>query len=877
MDSLRVLWSRLRATLFASRDNRDIADDIEAHLDLLAEDFQARGMTPVEARLAARRTFGSVDSTTEAYRDRRRFRAVEVVVQDLRHAGRHLAGAPWFSAAVVATLAAGMGIALLVFGILNAMNLRPAPFERPGDLYVLTTRDARGRDGAVSYPDYLDWRNGLTSFSKVAAFTRSAMNLGGEGQPTERVEGTYLSAHTFDLLGTRPLLGRTLVASDDEPGAPAVVVIAHGVWQGRFAGATDIVGRTVRVNGTPATVVGVMPEGFAFPLTGSIWQPIGLLPGVFQDTRDARRLSVVARMAPGTTPATAGAELQALAQAMGEAHPGTNSDIRAAAIPFQERYLGRVDQGPPLLLIVAAALVLLIACATAAGLLAARASFRAPEMALRAALGGSRTRLLAQLVTESLVLATIAGVAGLAIAGAGLKLFASQTTDLGLPPWTVFTIDATVATAAVGLILVVTLLFGVAPAWRISGLTDPRLPDDASRSGRRTSAMTRPLVVLQTALSVLVLAGTWTIAGYATRLAVRDDVIDASAIWVGRLALDATAYPTPERRAAYYDALRARLAGHPALAAVTIATAPPFAFADLRPLTVDGAEGSDTERVFVVGIDRSYFETIGLPVVRGRRLEPGDEQVNAQSVVVNERFVARFFGVSDPLSRRIRLGANRYGDPATDWLTVVGVSASVRQAPIQDLQPVVYVPLPSERRTEAFVLAKAAPGAAIGPVLREAVAAVDADVPLYNLTSLDHISRMSRWTPRIFSAGLSVVGLVALLLSTCGAYAVAAYAASRRLKEVGVRIALGAAPWDVVRALAASSAITLLVGLCVGIAGTVALTQLLGALLVEAGSGSALSILFVPVVITAGVSLAAVLLPAFRATRVDPILVLRRD
>ena len=278
--------------------------------------------------------------------------------------------------------------------------------------------------------------------------------------------------------------------------------------------------------------------------------------------------------------------------------------------------------------------------------------------------------------------------------------------------------------------------------------------------------MTRPLVVLQIALSVLVLSGTWTIAGYATKLAMRDDVVDASAITVGRLALDATAYPTPERRVAYYDALRAHLAGHPALAAVTIATAPPFAFADLRPLTVDGVAQSDTEPVFVVGIGRSYFETIGLPIVRGRRLEQGDEQVSAQSVVVNERFAARYFGESDPLSRRIQLGANRYGDPATNWMTVVGVATSVRQAPIQDLQPVVYVPLPSERRTEAFVLAKAAPGATAGPVLREAVAAIDEDVPLYNLTSLDHISRMSRWTPRIFGAGLSVAGLVALLLST---------------------------------------------------------------------------------------------------------------
>ena len=877
MASLRVLWSRLRGTLLASRDDRDLGDDIEAHLDLLAQDFQARGLTPEEARLAARRAFGSVDSTTEAYRDRRRFRVIEVVVQDLRHAVRHLAGAPWFSAAVIATLSAGMGIALLVFAILNAMNLRPAPFERPGDLYVLTTRDAQGRDKGSSYPDYLDWRARLTSFAEVAAFVSAPMNLGAEGRTTERVQGAYLSAHTFDLLGVNPVLGRAFLSEDDAPGASAVAVLSHGLWQDHFAGELDVVGRTVRLNGAPATVVGVMPKGFAFPLTGSIWQPMAQLPGVLRDARDARRIGVLARLAPGMAPAAANKELHALSQSLAGAHPDTNTDVRAVAVGFRERFLGRVDQGPPLLLVVAAALMLLIACATAAGLLAARASFRAPEISLRAALGGSRARLLGQLVAESLVLAALAGVAGLAIAALGLKLFGSQTTDLGLPPWTMFTMDATVAAAAVGLILLVTLLFGVAPAWRISGLTDPRVPDDASRAGRRTSAMTRPLVVVQTALSVLVLSGTWTIAGCASRLATRDDVIDAKGITVGRLALDATAYPTPQRKAAYYDALRARLAGHPSLAAVTIATAPPFAFADLRPLTIDGVTEGDTERVFVVGVDRAYFDTVGLQLIRGRRLEANDEQMSARSAVVNERFVARYFGASAPLAHRIRLGANRYGDPATDWLNIVGVSASVRQAPIQDLQPVVYIPLPSERRTEAFILARAAPGATVGPILRDAVAAVDENVPLYNLTSLDHISRMSRWTPRMFGAGLSVVGLVALLLSTCGAYAVAAYAASRRLKEVGVRIALGASPRDVVRALAASSAVTLLIGLGLGIAGTVALTQLLGALLVEAGSGSAVSILLVPALVTAGVSLAAVMLPAIRATRVDPILVLRRD
>ena len=873
---LRVLRSRLRGTLAGSRRDAELGAEIEHHLDLLARDFEATGLTPGEARQAARRAFGSVDATTEAWRDQRRFRVVEAVAQDLRHGVRQLAGAPWFSAAVVATHAAGLGIALVVFAILNAMVLRPAPFAQPDELFVLTTRDARGRDRGVSYPDYADWR-GLSSYSGVAGFAAGTMNLGAEGRPTERVRGAHVAAHTFDLLGERPILGRGFVHDDDRPGAPAVVVLAHGLWQDHFAADPHIVGRAVRVNGAPATVVGVMPRGFAFPLTASLWRPLAQLPGVVDDARDARRLSVVARLAPGVSAAAAGAELAAMGRSLAEAHPATNTDLHAAAVGFQERYLGRFDQGPPLLLVVAASLVLLIACATAAGLLAARASFRAAEMALRSALGGSRSRLLGQLLAESFVLAAVAGAAGLAIAAAGLRVFAAQTTDLGLPPWTEFTLDARVAAVAVGLVAVVTLLSGVGPAWRIAGLTDPRVPDDASRAGRRTTALTRPLVALQIALSLVVLSGTWTLTGYAARLADRDDVVDARAITVGRLALDAAAYPTPERRAAYYDALRTRLAAHPALAAATIATAPPFAFADLRPLSIDGLRADDSEPVLVVGVDRGYFAAIGLPVLRGRPLAADDERVVARAVLVNERFAARYFGAADPLGRRIRLGANRTGDPGTDWVDIVGVTASVRHAVISDVQPVVYVPLPSERRPEVFVLARAAGGAAAGPALREAAAAVDEDVPLYSLSSLDHISRMSRWTPRVFSAGLSVAALVALLLSTCGAYAVAAYAASRRVKEVGVRVALGASPADVVRTLAGGSALTLLAGLGLGAAGTAALSRGLAALLREAGQESLVSLLLGPGVTIPIVALAAVLVPALRATRLDPVLALRRD
>jgi putative ABC transport system permease protein len=878
MPGLRQLVARLRALVGYAAAERALSDEVETHLALLADEFGRRGLPPADAMRAARRAFGGVDQMKEAYRDQRGFPAVESLGHDLRLAVRQLTAAPWFSAAVVTTLASGMGTAILVFAILNAMVLRPAPFHRPGDLIDLTTRTASGQLRGASYADFLEWRANLTSFTDLAAYAGATMNVGVPGRTTERVQGTFISAQAFDLLGDTPLLGRRFSVADDAVGAPAVVLLSHGVWLNLFGAAADVVGREVRVNGIPTTVVGVMEPGFSFPLTAAMWRPFAQMPEAVSEARDARRIGVVGRLASGHTLGSARAELATVGQALARAHPGTDAGIVPVATPFQERFLGRLSDEPPMILMAAATFVLLIACANAASLLFARSSFRHAEMALRSALGASRGRLIGQLVTESLVLAAVAGAVGTGLAVAGLRLFAAQTTDLGLPPWTRFTMDASVAGFAVVLVCLVAVGFGVAPAWRISGSTDPRVPADASRGGSRTLALARPLLAAQVALSIALLSATWMLSRHSSDLARADDVIDARTITVARVTLDAAAYPTPESRSAYYEALRSRLHAHPSLVAATIATAPPFHFADERPLAVESSvESDDPDTVLVVGVDRSYFATLGLPVVRGRGITLEDERPAASVAVVNERFAARYLGGHDPLSRRLKLGMNRSGDPGTDWLTVVGVVPSVRQVAMNEARPVVYVPRPAERRSEVFVLARPRPGVAAGPVLREQAAAVDPDVPLYDIQPLDHISRMSRWTARTFSAVLAMLGGLAVLLSSLGVYAVTAYGVTRRVKEIGVRMALGCTPRQVAALLARSTAGTLVAGLVCGAVGAAALTRLAYGTLLRSATTPSWPAVLAPVALVVVVSFIAVVIPTGRATRGDPVAALRRD
>ena len=509
LGALRERCARIRAFFRTSDLDRDFEEELQSHVAMLTEDNLRRGLTPEAARRAALIRVGGAASLHERHREARGLPAFETLLHDLRFASRLLVKDRWFTAAVVVALALGVGVNTTVFTVINGWNLRDLPVDEPGRVTHLGTRDANGRPRGVSYPDFLDWRNGLRAFTGLAAYADTSMILGVAGRPADHLAGCFVSANAFSALRERPIVGRDFRPEDDRPGAAPVIIIGHDVWTERFGADPSAIGRTIRVNGAPATIVGVMPPGFMFPYLAEIWQPIAQMPDLAAQPRDARGIGVFGRLADGVTPAGARAELSAFGTALAAQFPATNHGVQGTVTRFTEQYFGSITDGPPLILMVAVGFVLLIACANAANLLLARAASRAPEIALRRALGASRGRIVRQLFVESLLLAALAGVFGFLLAWPLTRAIAAETADFGLPYWARITFDGRVFTFVAAICVATALCFGVAPAWKLSRAGTAERLRDAARTtseGPRSRRWMSGLLVGEIALSVILLA-----------------------------------------------------------------------------------------------------------------------------------------------------------------------------------------------------------------------------------------------------------------------------------------------------------------------------------------------------------------------------------
>ena len=470
-----------------------------------------------------------------------------------------------------------------------------------------------------------------------------------------------MSANAFHLIGQRPLLGRDFTADDDRPGAEPVVILGNGVWKTRYGSDPSIVGRTIKVNEVASTVIGVMPEGFKFPVNADLWVPLALLPDLADAKRDVRYLEVFGRLAPRVTVAQAGAELEAIAATLAHAYPETNKDIRATVMTFNERYNGGPFRLMLLALMGAVAFVLLIACANVANLLLARSAHRAREVSVRVSLGATRRRIVQQLLVESVLLALISGVLGLALSIAGIRLFATAFEGVGRPYWIQFTIDRHVLFFLSLVALGTGFLFGLAPALHVSKTDVNEVLKEGGRSGGgalRARRWTGALMVAELALTLVLLAG----AGFMMRsflaLYRMDLGIDTSQLLTMRLALANEKYPTPAHKAAFYDRIDERLAALAGVQSATIATNVPLGGGLSRQLDIEArprTAGEAVPSVTMVLVGPRYFQTIGLPLLRGRPLMDQDGASGHEAVVVNQRFVAMYAQGEDPLGRRIRL------------------------------------------------------------------------------------------------------------------------------------------------------------------------------------------------------------------------------
>jgi putative ABC transport system permease protein len=815
--------------------------------------------------------------------------------EDVRFAGRLLLKDKWFSLVAVVALALGIGVNATVFTFVNAVLIRGLPIADPDRTMAVDSYDrVRNRGLNVSYLDYRDWRDNTKAFDSFGAYSGTIANLSDEGQPPERYNGAYLSANTLSVLGVRPAVGRDFVPDDDKTGAPSVALIGHKVWVNRYGSNPSVIGKNVRINDLPTTIIGVIPEGFQFPFNTDVWLPLSQINGIEAQKRNTRTLLAWGHLAPGVTRAQAQSELINIARKIEAENPDTNKDIQARVQTFNEQQNGGPIRTVFLSLMGAVAFVLLIACANVANLLLSRATNRAREISVRVSRGASRWRVVRQLLMESVMLSVIAGIAGLGIAMVGIRLFDRATQDVGRPYWIQFTMDGTVFAFFAIVCLGTGIIFGLAPALHSAKTDVNEILKEGGRSGTagvRARRLTGALMIAELTLTVVLLAG----AGFMMRNFVTmyrlDLGIDTSRLSTMALALPERKYPSLEQRLAFYDRLQERLKSNPSIEGVTVTSNIPLQGGFLRKLEIDGKpldQGQQAPNVTMLTVDPRYFKTLGMSLQRGRDFTDEDGATGRETAVVNQRFVALHFPNEDPIGRRIKLSidlqggaAPQGGIPVSLTATIVGIVPNLRQRDFQlpDPDPIAYLPFRTDPRGFMNLIVRSAGDPnLLTPVLREEVRAIDSDLPLFNIRTMNDQLAQARWPFRIFGSMFAIFALIALALSAVGLYAVTAYAVSQRTQEIGVRMALGAQGNEVAWLFLRRSLIQLGIGLTLGAIGAFGVGFLFSQtqLLVQNQAGDPITIggISLLLALVAGI---ACFVPAKRATKLDPLVALRRD
>lgn len=803
--------------------------------------------------------------------------------QDIRYALRRLGKAPWFTLAAVITLALGIGANTAVFTLVNAVLLRGLPFEESDRLVAVWMENNRGQQSSLSYPDLADIAERSSSLAGLGGYLGSSVNVSDDESLPEQVSGAYITGNFFGLLGEQPTLGRGIGPEDDVPGATPVVLISHSLWQSRFGGDPGILGRVIRVNSLPATIVGVMAQGMGFPNNNDIWIPKSNLPPETQvENRATGNFGGIGRLAPGVSIERAREELQAIGQGLAEAYPETNAERQPGLMSYQERVNGTEIRVMFLSLMGAVAFVLLIACANVGNLLLAKSSQRSREIAVRVSLGATRGRIVRQLLIESLFLALLAGVVGLGLAVLGIRWFDANTQDVGKPYWMEFTLDPAVFAFMAAVCLGTVALFGLAPALNVSKTDVNEVLKEGGRGGsggRRARRWTSALVVGELILTLVLLSGAMFMMRSFLKLYTMDVGFDTERLLTMRLYLPLTQYPQPGPRGVLFDNLERRLSETPGIESSALATAVPLSGGGGVRVEMEGGDFVEPELRPVVTsltVGSGYFETLGIPLVQGRAFGANDGEAGYETVVVNQRFADLHFS-GDPIGRRIRFGSGPDGE--VPWRTVIGVSPNIRQTSAADVEPdpVMYMPLRSNpaRAMALLVRARGDAASATGEV-REAVRAVDPDLPVFSIMSFDEALAAQRWPFRIFGLLFSVFASIALVLSGVGLYSITAYSVIQRTQEFGIRMSLGATPAGIATLALRRGLMHLAIGLPVGLLGALGVGRLLQSMLAQVSPSDPVTLAGI-VVMLGAIAVLACLAPARRAARLDPVVALRTE
>jgi len=811
------------------------------------------------------------------------------VLQDLRFAVRMLLKERWFTAMASLVLALGIGANNAVFTLVNAVLLRGLPFNDSNQIVIVSTRDTRGRNSGVSLLDFEDWRSSARSFAGLSFVFSGSFNVSDEGRLPEQYPGPYVSANFFKMLGVAPVLGRDFTPEDDGRGGPPVVMLGHSIWEQRYGSDPGVLGRTIRLNGVNATIIGVMPDGMKFPFEAELWLPTSqLAPAIRDQPRQARGYTAIGRLANGVTLEQAQAELTTIGARLASTYPETNKDLAPHAEVFAEATNGGQLRLIFLSLMGAVVFVLLIACANVANLLLAKAARRSNEISVRVALGASRWQVVRQLLIESVLLSLLAGVVGLVLSIAAIRWFDGQTQNVGRPYWIAFTMDWRTFLFFFAVSTGTGVIFGLAPALHVSRTNVNEMLKEGGRtgsSGIRARRWTAALIVAEVALTLILLAG----AGFMMRSFLSmyrmEPGFETSRLLTMNMILPARKYPSLEDRNTFLQRIEEHLSASADIEAVSTTTNPPLSGGGTRRLEIDGRATDAEQRptVTILSIGPRYFDTLGLHAVQGRTFTTADGQAGREGAIVNERLVALYFKGENPIGRRIRLAEERPTGPAPGWATVIGVVPNVlqRRENAQQIEPdaVAYVPhlQNGNMARGALLLARVRSNSArAGETLRQEIRAVDPDMALFNVRTMDDLLTQQRWPFRVFGTMFSTFALIALVLSALGLYAVTSYSVAQYAREIGVRMVLGAQPVQVIWLFLRRGFIQLGIGLALGFAGAMGVGRLLQSLLVRTSPRDPVTLTLIVALLTT-VGVVACIWPARRATRLDPVVVLRHE
>lgn len=806
---------------------------------------------------------------------------MDTLFSDIRYAIRNLIKRPGFTAIAILTLAVGIGANSTIFSAVNALLLKPLPFPELDRVVAIWDKvPAHGVEhNEVAFPNYIDWRDQNQSYEKLALYRWWSANLTGIDTP-ERIQGFLVTGNFFDVIGTKPIMGRGFLEHENQPGSDTVAVITHSLWQRRFGGDPNIINKTIALNSITRTIVGVMPEHFNFPKGSEVYAPLQFTPELAR-SRQSHSFYVIGRLKPGVSIESAQSEIDTITKRLEAQHPETNTGLGANVYPIVKDTVRTYDTALWIMM-GAVGFVLLIACANVANLMLARASGRQKEIALRSALGASRWRIIRQLLTESVIVALVGGAIGVLIAFWGIDVLrASNPAEASrfAPGWHNLGINLPVLWFTLGLSFISGIVFGLAPAWQVS---KPDLNNALKEGGRQTSSgshrLRGSLVVFEMALSLVLLVGAGLLVRSFLSLLKTDPGFNPESVLTMNLILPGAKYREEPQRAAFYSDLVNRVKGLPGVQSTAVVNYLPLGGANSSdafliegvPEPPPGQETGGRYRVCTP----DYFQTMGITVMKGRAFTEQDKAGAPPVVIVNETFARRHWPNEEALGKRIRF----YGPiERAPWMQIVGVINDVKHELNIAVTPEFYLPHAQDAWNAMILVARTAgdPSAMAG-VIRQQVWAIDKDQPVFDVRTMKEVLSISVAMYSFSSVMLGIFAGVALLLAALGIYGVMAFAVTQRTHEIGVRMALGARTRDVLKLVVVNGMKLAFIGVGTGLVGAWALSRFMEKLLFGVGATDVLTFTLVSVCLLFA-ALLACYLPARRATKVDPLVALRYE